>query len=195
MSSVESISLEVVAERAAVALEAYWDVVAAKRRLAMLETSLAQQDRLLDATQQLIDGEQIARLDIERNRAQRAATESSVAAGRRALTEARAALAREIGAFASELDVIDPDSDFARFLDEAVEATLDAEGLVRLALAERDDARASARVARSSRTSSRIERLSSVESISLEVVAERAWRRRPRAWLLPIGRRKRSAMP
>ncbi|MEO7975358.1 MAG: TolC family protein, partial [Thermoanaerobaculia bacterium] len=132
------------AERAAVALEAYWDVVAAKQRLALLETSLLQQDRLLDATQQLIDGEQIARLDIERNRAQRSATESSVAAARRALSEARADLALEIGAFASELDVMDPDTDFSAFLDESIEATLDAEALVRLALAERDDVQAAA---------------------------------------------------
>lgn len=132
------------AERAATALEAYWDVVAAKRRLALLETSLTQQDRLLDATQQLIDGDQIARLDIERNRAQRAATASSVASARRALSEARATLALEIGAFASELDVLDPGTDFAAYLDQAVEATLDSEALVRLALAERDDVRAAA---------------------------------------------------
>ncbi len=131
-------------ERAAVALEAYWDVVAAKHRLALLEVSLSQQDRLLDATQQLIEGEQVARLDIERNRGQRASTLSSVASARRALTEARAALAREIGAFASDFDVIDPGTDFALFLDEAVEAALDAEAVVQLALAERHDLKAAA---------------------------------------------------
>ncbi|MEO8277812.1 MAG: TolC family protein [Thermoanaerobaculia bacterium] len=129
-------------QRAEVALEAYWDVVAAKQRLALLETSLAQQDRLLDATQQLIDGDQLARIDIERNRAQRAATASSVASGRRALSEARAALAVEIGAFATEVDVIDTDSDFALFVDKAVEAALDSEAMVGLALAERDDVKA-----------------------------------------------------
>lgn len=132
------------AERAAVTLEAYWDVVAAKRRLALYEASLAQQTRLLDATQLLIDGEQLARLDIERNRAQRAAAESSVASGRRALSEARAALAREIGAFASELDAMDPGTDFALFLDESADAAPDAEELVQLALAERDDVKAAA---------------------------------------------------
>ena len=133
------------AERAAIALEAYWDVVAAKHRLALFETSLSQQDQLLDATQQLIDGEQVARLEIERNRAQRAATASSVAAARRALSEARAALAREIGAEAAELDVLDADTDFALFLDQSIEAALDAEAVVQLALAERDDVQAAAR--------------------------------------------------
>ncbi len=132
------------AERAATALEAYWDVVAAKRRLALFETSLAQQDRLLELTQQLVDGEQIARLDIERNRAQRAATQSSVAAARRALSEARASLAKEIGAFASEIDALDPGTDFAAYLDQAIEAALDAEAVVQLALAERSDVQAAA---------------------------------------------------
>ncbi|MEO8197394.1 MAG: TolC family protein [Thermoanaerobaculia bacterium] len=143
-AAARSLYRQAAAERAAVALEAYWDVVAAKQRLALLESSLAQQDRLLDATQQLIEGEQVARLEIERNRAQRAATESSVASGRRALTEARAALAREIGAFASELDVMDPATDFALFLEPAIETALDAEAVVSLALAERDDVKAAA---------------------------------------------------
>ena len=144
-ASARSLYRHAAAERAAVALEAFWDVVAAKRRLALFEVSLSQQDRLLDATQQLIEGEQIARLDIEFNRAQRAATESSVASARRALSEARAALALEIGAFASELDVLDPGTDFAQFLDQAIEAALDAEALVQLALAERADVAAAAK--------------------------------------------------
>ncbi len=93
----EALYAHVASERALDTLEAYWDVAAATRRLALLEDSLVTQGRLLEAGEQLVAGDAIPAVDLLRNRARLAEVGSQVAAARQALAIARLELVRTTG--------------------------------------------------------------------------------------------------
>jgi outer membrane protein len=84
-------------------LEAYWALAAAGERLAVLEESLASQQRLRELTQALIDTDQLARVEISRSLARQASALGDVEGARRERTAARVALATALG---SGLDAV-----------------------------------------------------------------------------------------
>src|SRR5690606_16012315 len=144
LSAAEALYEHTASERALAALEAYWDVAAARRRLELLTQSLEIQDRLLGAAGELADAGVIPRVDLELNRARRASTESSVAGARQALAVARAELARVLGIEAAELETIETEADLGSWIGADPLGSGDLEALVARAVAERDDLRAAA---------------------------------------------------
>jgi outer membrane protein TolC len=76
---------------------AYWNLVAAQERLALLEKSAATEQRLLEMGQALVEAGEFAPADMVYVNARLAATQGSVESARRALLEARLALANSLG--------------------------------------------------------------------------------------------------
>jgi outer membrane protein TolC len=85
-------------------LGAYWTLAAASARLAVLEESLAAQQRLQELTRALIDTDQLPRVEIARSLAREASARGDVDNARRELTAARVALAAEIGLSLDDLE-------------------------------------------------------------------------------------------
>lgn len=90
-------------ERALAALEAYWDAAVAAERVTLFEESRTIQQRLLGATEQLVEADVVARVDLALNRARLATVEASSAGARQALDVARANLVRAVGMAAEDL--------------------------------------------------------------------------------------------
>jgi len=78
-------------------LEAYWTLAAASARLAVLEESLTAQQRLQELTRALIETDQLPRVEISRSLAREASARGDVDSARRAVSEARVALASAMG--------------------------------------------------------------------------------------------------
>lgn len=78
-------------------LLAYWDLAAAQSRLEIQLESLAINQRILDLTQALIDGDELPRAELPRTQAAVAQDQAAVDAAERAVIEARIRLADAIG--------------------------------------------------------------------------------------------------
>ena len=78
-------------------LLAYWDLVAAQRRLEIQIESLSVNQRILDLTQALVDGDELPRAELPRTEAAVAQDQAAVNAAERAVIEARIRLADAIG--------------------------------------------------------------------------------------------------
>jgi outer membrane protein TolC len=78
-------------------LLAYWDLVAAQRRLEIQLESLTVNQRILDLTQALIDGDELPRAELPRTQAAVAQDQAAVDAAERAVIEARIRLADAVG--------------------------------------------------------------------------------------------------
>lgn len=125
-------------------LEACWDTAAAARRLALLEASLATQQRIFEATEELVAGDVIPRVDLARNRASIAQVTADVAAARQALGVRRLALQRAMGLDATTLAAAPTGcADFAPLAGTSTLGYSDVEALVAAALAARSDVAAS----------------------------------------------------
>ena len=140
------------AERALVALEAYWDASVAARRIDYVDESLTIQRRLLGATEQLVDADVVPRVDLALNRARLATVEAGSASARDALDVARANLVRVIGMGAEDL-VAGPETSVG--LDEWLAGQhptkADVEALIRLATERREDLHAADSVVEANR--------------------------------------------
>jgi len=78
-------------------LLAYWDLVAAQRRLEIQIESLSVNQQILDLTQALVDGDELPRAELPRTQAAVAQDQAAVNAAERAVIEARIRLADAIG--------------------------------------------------------------------------------------------------
>lgn len=105
LAAAEALWWHVASQRALATLDAYWNAAASARRLALLEESLATQDKLLEATAELVEADQIPRVDLVRNRARRADVAAQVATARQALTVASLELQKAIGLEATTVTV------------------------------------------------------------------------------------------
>lgn len=76
---------------------AYWNLVAAQERLALLERSAATERRLLEMGQALVEAGEVAPADMVYVNARLEATEGSVESAARSVLEARLALANSLG--------------------------------------------------------------------------------------------------
>ncbi len=76
---------------------AYWQLLATQERVAVLERSVELQNRLVDVTAQLIEGDVLPRVEQARALAGQANSRAQLEAGRRDLVSARLALARVMG--------------------------------------------------------------------------------------------------
>jgi outer membrane protein TolC len=130
--------------RALAAAQAYWDVAASERRLAILQDSQSIQEQLLSAGEELVKADVIPAVDIYRNQAQLAQVSGQVDSARQALAVARLALVRAIGLGDATLDRA-PQA--AQGLEEWVAADplagAQPADLVSRALANREDLKAS----------------------------------------------------
>jgi outer membrane protein TolC len=78
-------------------VEAYWDLVAAQERLAVLGKTAARQQQLLDIAKELVEGDQLPRAELSRSEASLASARSQVEGAQRDLVSARLRLAQTIG--------------------------------------------------------------------------------------------------
>ena len=140
------------AERALVALEAYWDTAAAAERVALLDDSSAIQERLLGATEQLVEADVVPRVDLALNRARLSTVHADTAGARQALEFARAALVRTVGLGAEEL-AAGPQTEVGLESWIAGEplAAADVERLIQLASERREDLQAAESVVEANR--------------------------------------------
>ncbi len=104
-------TLEVEHQRAASILrtaQAYWELRAAQESLAILERSAARQGDLLKATTSLVNGGELARVELARSQAGEARARSRVLDARQRLYEARVELASALGVASSGVDATLP---------------------------------------------------------------------------------------
>ncbi len=104
-------TLEVEHQRAASILrtaQAYWELRAAQESLAILERSAARQGDLLKATTSLVNGGELARVELARSQAGEARARSRVLDARQRLYEARVELASALGVASSGADATLP---------------------------------------------------------------------------------------
>jgi outer membrane protein TolC len=87
---------------AAETLSAYWLAAASRDRLATLFESETLLERIVGETQVLVDGDQLAGIELDRARARRAEASRDVARARQDLAAAEAELARRMGIAADE---------------------------------------------------------------------------------------------
>lgn len=136
---------QLAAQRALDAAQAYWDVAAATRRLALLEESLATQQQLFEAGDELVKADVLPAVDLKRNRAQLAGVGAQVAAARQDLAVARLELARTLGLDSRSLaEAPDAAEDLATWVAADPAGAAAADPLVSRAYAHRDDLRAAA---------------------------------------------------
>ncbi len=83
---------------------AYWALVAAEERLALLERSCDQQRKIERLSQALVQADEISRSELDRIRARVADAEAAAAQGRQSLVAARVGLARSMGTVVADLD-------------------------------------------------------------------------------------------
>jgi outer membrane protein TolC len=118
---------------------AYFNLVAAQESLQLLEDSAARQQDVVQLTQQLVDGGEVAAAELVRAQARAASVESSVRSGRLSLLVARFSLAQTIGLeVETQANAPLATDGFNAVLDEVS----DVEALVTGALADRRDSRA-----------------------------------------------------
>ena len=134
---------QLAAQRALDAAQAYWDVAAAVRRLALLEESQATQEQLLEAGRELVKADVIPALDLKRNQAQLASVSAQVASARQALAVARLELSRTLGLDTRSLaEAPDAAEDLATWAAADPVGEAAADPLVARAWEHRDDVRA-----------------------------------------------------
>jgi outer membrane protein TolC len=144
LAAAEALWLHTASQSALAALQAYWDAAAAERRRALLEESLATQDRILAATEELVAADVVPRVELARTRSRRADVASQVAAARQAAAVARLELQKAIGLEATSVAVAPLAVDgFGDALAADPLAGLDADELVARAWQLRRDAAAS----------------------------------------------------
>ncbi len=121
-------------------LLAYWDLVAAQRRLEIQLESLSVNQRILDLTQALVDGDELPRAELPRTQAAVAQDQAAVNAAERAVIEARIRLADVIGLEVGN-GAIAPlaSDDFPDPPVDAVDLEMQSDGLVAAALDRRMD--------------------------------------------------------
>jgi outer membrane protein TolC len=125
---------------------AYWNAVAARERLRLLEDAVATQEGLYDVTRQLVAADEMPRSTLSQNEARLAAARRSVAAGKRALLSARLNLANSIGLAVEELDEAPGAAEgFPEVMTVEEIDELDAVALARRGVNARGDLRASRR--------------------------------------------------
>jgi outer membrane protein TolC len=88
--------------------QAYWELRAAQESLAILERSAARQGDLLKATTSLVNGGELARVELARSQAGEARARSRVLDARQRLYEARVELASALGVASSGVDATLP---------------------------------------------------------------------------------------
>ena len=107
----QAATLEVEHQRAASMLrtaQAYWELRAAQESLAILERSATRQGDLLRATTSLVNGGELARVELARSQAGEARARSRVLDARQRLYEARVELASALGIATSGADATLP---------------------------------------------------------------------------------------
>lgn len=87
----------VASERALAAIVAYWRAAAAADRLRWLEASAATYGKIVETVDQLVDGDELIPIELERAKAQRAQTLAELAVGREQAVRARIELAATMG--------------------------------------------------------------------------------------------------
>lgn len=89
---------------AAGALDAYWEAAASLERRQVFAASETLLDRIVGETQQLVDGDQIARVEVDRAAARRAEARRQLALAEQDRREREAELVRQIGLSAMQLE-------------------------------------------------------------------------------------------
>ncbi len=122
---------------------AYWNAVAARQRVAILEGSVARERTLLGMGQALVEADALARADLAFVQARVGATEASLAAATQAYLAARVELARTLGIACDTPDALPEVEEAlpAELPDEAVDE-LRREVVTRAGMARRHDLRA-----------------------------------------------------
>lgn len=122
---------------------AYWDLVSAQERVAVLEDLVGIQDRLVDLTGVLIQADEIPRTENARVGARRAEIQSQLESARRSEESARVALADALGLSVDALAEAPRAADaFPTIPEDADAAALDLASLIAGALDQRADYRA-----------------------------------------------------
>lgn len=83
---------------------AYWDLIAAQDRLELLRKSLAAQQRITEISRALIEGDELARIELSRVQARTADAAAAVAQAQQTVTTGRVSLAKAIGLSLEDLD-------------------------------------------------------------------------------------------
>lgn len=121
-------------------LVAYWDLVAAQRRLEIQLGSLEVNQKILELTQALIDADELPRAELPRTQAAVAEDQASVDAAERAVLEARIRLATVMGLEVGDGALAPLASDrFPKLPPEARAKALESEALVAIAYEGRMD--------------------------------------------------------
>lgn len=126
-------------------VRAYWALVAAQERLAVLEKSLALQVDLIELTSALIEADEMPRVELNRARARESEARAQVEEARRGVHEAQLGLARVVGLkIEAEYQAPLAGEGFPAFPAEEQVAGLDAGHLAEVALNRRQDIRSAA---------------------------------------------------
>ncbi|MEX2271273.1 MAG: TolC family protein [Vicinamibacterales bacterium] len=117
---------------------AYVGLVASQERVRYLGESSTRQRELVSLTEQLVNAQELAQIDLNRARAHAASAEAANSQARRALVEAQVTLVRAMGMDVASADALPvaPEG----FAD--IKAAPDAETMIKAALAARQDRRA-----------------------------------------------------
>lgn len=131
-------------------LFAYWDLVAAQRRLEIQRESLGVNQRILELTEVLIDGDELPRAELPRTQATVAQDQAAVDAAERQVIEARVRLADVIGLEVGNGAVAPlAAEDFPPLPFDILGVKLDSEALIEAALQRRMDLRSARRLEQS----------------------------------------------
>ncbi len=134
------------------AIQAYLQLAAAQERVALLDESVARQEKILESTQALVDADQVPGIDLRRSQARLAQTRSDALGARQALATARLDLQRAMGLQAKTLEETPLAADALQALLPAdLAAASDLEALVARALDRRGDVRAATELSQANR--------------------------------------------
>ncbi|MGA7616753.1 MAG: TolC family protein [Thermoanaerobaculia bacterium] len=122
---------------------AYWNLLAAEQNLQIASSTADRYRNVLDLGQALVDAYEFPRADMNQVRARVAGAESSLAGARKAVSDARVALARTTG---MEIDTIDQapvaTGDFPPVPDPALFQSVPVRSLIDMAIGNRGDVQA-----------------------------------------------------
>jgi outer membrane protein len=147
LAAARDLLAQTASDRALAAVEAYFDLAAATRRLELLGQSVAAQDRILSSSEELVKGEVIAGIELKRTAARRSQVASDYVAARQAVIAARFALQKVMGRSAGALaETPEASESLATWAEVTPAADAAAEALTARALDARRDVRANAAI-------------------------------------------------